>query len=233
MIAILSDVHANRAALEAVLEDADAHGCTRIISLGDVVGYLAEPGPCIDLLRARGALNIMGNHDSYLAAGASCPRSKVVTMIIERQRSMVNAEQAAWLARSPREVHEDRNHFVHGGPVDPTDQYLYAVSPSTLPPGVTRLFSGHTHVQTLARFEDGRTYCNPGSVGQPRDGDPRAAYALLDGDAIVLRRVEYDIERTVTAMKNAGFEPHLYENLRIGAQIGGRIDRVKIQASEN
>ena len=89
------------------------------------------------------------------------------------------------------------------------------------------LFSGHTHVQALVDFGE-KKYCNPGSVGQPRDGDPRTAYAIVDGVDIFLYRVSYDIDQTVFAMKQAGYDAFYYSNLYIGAQIGGRIDRIKV-----
>lgn len=227
MIAILSDIHGNLPALQAVLDAALKRGCSRIISLGDMVGYYAQPGECIDLLRSYDAINIMGNHDRYLVQGSSCPRSRTVSRIAEYQRTVVTEDQLSWLSCSPPFHMDGRNLFVHGGPNDPEDQYLYAVSETTIPDGVENLFSGHTHVQVLARFGH-KAYCNPGSVGQPRDGDRRAAYAVLDNDEITLQRVVYDIERTVDAMKRAGFEPRCYENLYSGAQIGGRIDHVKI-----
>ena len=98
-----------------------------------------------------------------------------------------------------------------------------------LPDGYRRFFCGHTHVQKLVDF-GGKTFCNPGSVGQPRDGDPRAAFAVLDGERISLHRVAYDIDRTVAAMQAAGFhEEWLWKNLYIGAQIGGRVDDILIE----
>jgi diadenosine tetraphosphatase ApaH/serine/threonine PP2A family protein phosphatase len=117
--------------------------------------------------------------------------------------------------------------FVHGGPDDPQDQYIYTVSEKIFPQAVKLLFSGHTHVQILVDFE-GKIYCNPGSVGQPRDGDFRAAYATLDNGKVNLHRVAYDIDKTVAVMKNAGYEAFYYENLYKGSQIGGRIDRIKV-----
>jgi predicted phosphodiesterase len=232
MIALLADIHANLAALEAVLADADAQGADGVWSLGDVVGYHAQPAECIALLRARGALNILGNHDSYLAHGTDCPRSRRVSEIVRFQRGLLSEDDLAWLRMSPRQHASGGDFFVHGGPNNPTDQYLYTVSPDLLSEGVRRLFSGHTHVQTLARFSGDRWYCNPGSVGQPRDGDPRAAYALVSEDAVVLRRVTYDVKRTVASMRAAGFDSGLYENLYRGAQIGGRVDRVKVLSGE-
>ena len=233
MIAVLSDIHANLAALRAVLDDAASQGCTRILSLGDVAGYLAQPGECIDLLAQHNATNILGNHDFYLISEQNCSRSKAVARIIDYQKRVVTTEQIAWLRKSFSSLQEDGTLFVHGGPDNPMDQYLYSIKSETLPTGVKRLFSGHTHVQTLINLTDARTYCNPGSVGQPRDGDCRAAYATFDGSAIELRRVEYDIDRTVDAMKRAGFDPFLYENLYRGTQIGGRIDHVRYVTSDN
>jgi predicted phosphodiesterase len=225
MIGVVSDIHGNIAALEAVVEAARGAGCSRFISLGDIVGYYPRIGECVDLLREVGATNIMGNHDYYLVSGTDCPRSRLVAELGAYQRQFINDEQIAWLAESKREVIEGANVFVHGGPRDPQDQYLYRVSEMDIPPGAKRLFSGHTHVQTLFAFPHAE-YCNPGSVGQPRDGDPRAAFATFDGSEIVLHRVPYDIDRMASDMKAAGFPAKYYENLYIGAQIGGRIDKV-------
>lgn len=227
MIAILSDIHGNLPALEAVMHDALSRGCKRFISLGDVVGYYAQPGECIDILREHNVTNIMGNHDSYLVSETNCPRSKVVAAIIEYHKTITNESQKTWLRQSLPFLHESDRLYVHGGPVDPRDQYIYTVSDRTIPDGVVCLFAGHTHVQALAHFSTG-TFCNPGAVGQPRDGDPRAAYAIFTADGISLHRVEYDIDRTVAVMRDAGFSPFHYENLYIGAQIGGRIDKISI-----
>lgn len=230
MLAILSDIHANLPALETVVADAKSLGCKRFISLGDVVGYGAQPGECIDLLQSLGAMNILGNHDSYITRDEDCPRSRVVSQIISYQRSVLSAAQVAWLMRSVDSLRDGDALFVHGGPDDPKDQYLYTVSRDTVLDGIRWLFSGHTHVQVIADFGD-RGYCNPGSVGQPRDGDSRAAYAVMSGCDVTLRRIVYDIDRTVSSMKAAGFEPFCYENLYKGAQIGGRVDSVKIITS--
>jgi predicted phosphodiesterase len=227
MLAILSDIHANLPALEAVIEDAKSRGCTRFISLGDVVGYGAQPGECIDLLQSLRVPNILGNHDSYITHNENCPRSRVVSQIIDYQRTILSSQQVNWLRNSYDLLREDGLLLVHGGPDDPRDQYLYTVSRDTVPDGVCWLLSGHTHVQVRADFHD-RGYCNPGSVGQPRDGDCRAAYATLDGETLRLHRVAYNIDRVVAAMKAAGFEPFCYENLYQGTQIGGRVDTIKI-----
>lgn len=227
MLAILSDIHSNLAALEAVVADARKLGCVRFISLGDVAGYGAQLGECIDVLGSLHAINILGNHDSYITQNKNCPRSRVVSQIIEYQRRMLNGKQLEWMKDSVNRLQDDGILFIHGGPENPLDQYLYKITKDIIPCGVRWLFSGHTHVQTLVDYGMSG-YCNPGSVGQPRDGDNRAAYAVMDGDAIALRRIPYDIDRTANAMKAAGFEQFCYENLYAGAQIGGRIDHVEI-----
>lgn len=226
-IALLSDVHSNLTALEAVLEDAKKRGCTRFLSLGDVAGYGAEPGECIDLLQQHNALNIMGNHDSYLLGLSNCPRSMVVNDIIDYQKSVVSQSQLDWLNQSVPFLIEGKDYFTHGGWDNYLDQYLYRISEAVFPENAKRFFTGHTHVQVLAHFGD-RLYCNPGSVGQPRDGDARAAYAILHNNSVETFRVEYDIDKTVSVMKSAGFAENFYKNLYIGAQIGGRIDSVSI-----
>lgn len=227
MLAILSDIHGNLPALRAVLKDALARGCDRFISLGDVVGYYAEPGECIDLLREHDVINILGNHDNYLVKDTNCSRSRAVSLIVDHHKKIVSESQLNWLKQSLSFLKEDKTLFVHGGPEDPQDQYLYAVSSKIFPPEVDILFSGHTHVQVMVDF-DGKIFCNPGSVGQPRDGDTRAAYASIKEGTIMLHRLEYDIDEAVAVMKNAGYEPFYYENLYKGSQIGGRIDRIKV-----
>lgn len=227
MRALISDVHANLAALEAVVADARDARADGFVSLGDVVGYNGEPDECIALLRELGAVNILGNHDSYVTTGQNCDRSRVVAAVIERHRSEIGPGNLRWLKASRTLIREGATLMLHGGPDDPVDQYVRRVDAALFPPGVERLFVGHTHVQKLARLGS-RTFCNPGSVGQPRDGDPRAAYALLDGDDIVLRRVPYDIDRTVAAMKAKGYEEYHYRGLYNGTQINGTISAIEV-----
>jgi predicted phosphodiesterase len=229
MLGIVTDIHGNFPALQAVIAELDRLGCDRIISLGDVTGYYAEPDRCIDLLVEWDAIQLLGNHDEYLVSGSGCPRSRVVSDLLRHQVKAVTAEHIAMLSNLRPNFEEGENSFVHGGWVDPLDEYLYRLSPGMLPDGYRRFFCGHTHVQKLVDFE-GKTFCNPGSVGQPRDGDPRAAFAVLNGDQISLHRVAYDIDRTVAAMRAAGFdEEWLWKNLYIGAQIGGRVDDILIE----
>ncbi|MCO6410671.1 metallophosphoesterase family protein [Hoeflea alexandrii] len=228
MLAILSDIHANLAALEAVLEDARARGCDDFICLGDVIGYNAEPEECCQLLMQNGIPNILGNHDSYITTGENCTRSQVVASIIDDHRSRLSPESIAWLARSSSYIRNGDILMVHGGPDDPLDQYIREIDATMFPDGVNVMFAGHTHVQFSHRFGE-KLFCNPGSVGQPRDGDPRAAYAIWHERTLSLHRVEYDIDRTISVMQARGYEPFLARGLPIGAQINGRVDTILVR----
>jgi len=229
MLAIISDIHANLAALRAVLKDLDEQGCTEVLCLGDVVGYNAEPEECVQLLKARGIQNLLGNHDSYITTGQNCERSQVVASIIDDHRTRLSKDSIDWLKQSLPRLSMGDILFVHGGPDDPVDQYIYEVDETLFPEGVNVLFAGHTHVQ--AKFDiGGKVFCNPGSVGQPRDGDPRAAYAILDGGSIRLRRVAYDVARTVQVMDARGYEPYKSRGLANGAQINGKVSSISLRA---
>jgi predicted phosphodiesterase len=225
MLALISDIHANLPALEAVLNHAKANGVSRFICLGDVVGYNGQPDECVKLLMAHNARNILGNHDSYIVSGQNCTRSKVVAAIIDKHRAALSYESLNWLHQSVNCIVDGSTLMVHGGPQDYVDEYLYKVSLQTFPGDVRQLFAGHTHVQCKLDF-DTHAFCNPGSVGQPRDGDPRAAYAIISGTDVTLQRVPYDIDRTAQAMQARGYEAFLYKGLYAGTQINGRIDSI-------
>lgn len=229
MIAIVSDIHGNLPALNAVFEKIDGLGCDRVISLGDVTGYYAQPSECLDLLVERNAIQLLGNHDQYLVSGSGCPRSRLISELLEHQEKVVTEEQLEFLAGLKSRYDEGNVTFVHGGWQDPTDQYIYRVKPELFPAEFQFFFAGHTHVQCRVPLGDGRLFCNPGSVGQPRDGDSRSAFAMFTGTDVELYRVEYDIDNTVQAMRDAGFEEErLWLNLYEGAQIGGRVDRIAV-----
>ena len=235
MIAIVSDVHANLTALRAVLAQATALGCTRFLSLGDVVGYGPQPGECIDLLASVDARNVMGNHDAYLLGIEDCSRSRTVNEIINYHRTLVSPAQLAWLARSVASHAELDAMFVHGSYANPRDGYLYRVSERDIPIGYQSLFSGHTHVQALLHIGN-RIYCNPGSVGQPRDGDPRAACAVWDGGVPSLHRVDYNVAEVVDLIAQSPLPASCGRCLIAGTRVDGTIDRVtsmEIQEEKN
>jgi diadenosine tetraphosphatase ApaH/serine/threonine PP2A family protein phosphatase len=125
-----------------------------------------------------------------------------------------------WLAASPSACSVDGVSMVHGGWRDPLDEYVEASEEYFSVLEGTRFASGHTHVQGIWPFTE-KVYCNPGSVGQPRDGDPRAAFAVWADEKPVLHRVAYDIGAMCRLMAEAGFEPYFSENLYRGTRIGG------------
>jgi len=220
MIGLISDVHGNFPALRAVLAELDRLGCWAIVSLGDVAGYYCQVDRCVEELERRGVVNVMGNHDHCLVSGEPCRRSRSANLCLAYQRRVVTAAHRAWLARSKPFVNLGGIAMVHGGWRDPLDEYLHDVDAMYFERMAGLFFaSGHTHVSLLRRFGD-KTYFNPGSVGQPRDGDPRAAFAVFHDGTVELRRVAYDIDETARAMRDAGFGDHFYGNLYQGRPIG-------------
>jgi diadenosine tetraphosphatase ApaH/serine/threonine PP2A family protein phosphatase len=122
--------------------------------------------------------------------------------------------------------------MVHGGWKDPLDEYLLRCEREYFKTLTGRFFfSGHTHAQALVLMGE-QVYCNPGSVGQPRDGDPRAAYAIFDGEKIIPQRIAYDVDAMVTAMRKAGFGEHFYDNLYVGTRIGGGVTQFVSEGQE-
>ncbi len=226
MIAILADVHGNAPALEAVLADIDAQGVTQIYSLGDVCGYYSMVNASIDLLRERNIVNLMGNHDLYIAEDGECPRSRSANDCLLFQKRVLTPDRIAWVQKSPSHLAFGDVRLVHGGWQDAIDEYVYAPTDAYFSAIDGRFFfSGHTHVQRVTALT-GKVHCNPGSVGQPRDGDWRAAYALFDParGSVTLHRVPYDVARIAAHMQASGFAPYYYENLYHGTRIGGKID---------
>jgi predicted phosphodiesterase len=223
MLAIIADVHGNFPALQAILGRIDQLGCQRIVSLGDVAGYYAQPNECMETLQARSVLNLMGNHDHYLVTGQPCPRSQSANNCLDYQRKIVNSDNLRWLAGSPFLHRLDEISMVHGGWNDPLDEYLTDPQESYFRDLPGEIFlSAHTHVPMIRQFGD-KIYANPGSVGQPRDGDPRASFAILNGGRLRIDRVEYDIDAAAGAMKAAGFTAYYYDNLFTGTRIGGNV----------
>lgn len=221
MIAIISDIHGNYEALKEVLSLIDQMGIKEILCLGDVVGYYSQVNECCEELRRREVKCLMGNHDWYIAADSFCPRSQSVNDTLDYQRKIITDENLNWVKKFPvfRNVGELR--MVHGGWTDPIDEYLVNPSEDYFEKIAGEKFiSGHTHVQQLVNFKN-KIYCNPGSVGQPRDGDNRAAFATWDGLNFELHRVAYDFQKVGELMEKAGFSGYYYERLAVGAKDNG------------
>lgn len=240
-LAVISDIHANLEALMAVLQRARDEGATDYACLGDIVGYGADPAACVQLVRALPLLAaIRGNHDTMVATGEIDPyTSRRAVLAVEWTRSALPAEPIAWLGSLPLEkvIHQTLM-VVHDSPVEPGSwRYLSdeASSAAALAGQTTALcFYGHTHQPLALRRGLGRiafgerqplqldpagTYLvNVGSVGQPRDGDPRASFGIYDEDAglIELHRVDYDIASAQAKIRAAGLPEVLAERLECG-----------------
>jgi putative phosphoesterase len=193
-LGIISDVHGNFPALEAVLEDMPQ--VSRLICLGDIVGYNPFPAECLHRVRERCDLVLQGNHDRLELEGLN--RQAIAG--IQFAKSELSHEQQEYLQQLPGkcEVWDTGLLAVHSHPEN-VDQYVMPRNFPRMRPYLDEykgLLLGHTHVQHVAEI-DNRLILNPGSVGQPRDGDSRAAYAVIDTEPLDydLRRVEYDTGR--------------------------------------
>lgn len=216
-VGVIADIHANLPALEAVLEDLPAVDV--LVCAGDVIGYNPWPGECVDVLVDRGVHTVMGNHDRMLVTGGNFVGNRMARAGIDHAREVLTDDQRAWLAGLPpeRRLFDGRLHLVHGHPDDP-DRYTY---PDEFGPDLLGteavLVLGHTHLQAYDVSPAG-VVLNPGSVGQPRDGDPRAAYAVLDldGPTVDAGRVPYDIDAVRAAVREAGLPGRTARRLRDG-----------------
>lgn len=225
MIAVISDIHGNYPALEAVVEDIKKKGIHRIISLGDVAGYYCFINECIELCRKLNIINILGNHDYYLISNKGCPRSYSANICLKYQMSIISNENRSWLEQSEKYIDTDMISFRHGGWSDPLDEYIYDFSFDMVAGRREKIFvSGHTHKQVYLEDNKGKKYLNPGSVGQPRDYDPHAAYATIDDHLnVTLHRVEYPIIDVINKMKSIGMQDRLSECLLHGTKIGEQL----------
>lgn len=240
-VAVVSDIHANRHALEAVLDDAAAHGCGQLWCLGDVVGYGAEPNACCAVVERESVLSLAGNHD--LAAIGSVPTdtfSRGAELAAVWTGEVLEEPRAAWLRTLSPTARVQGLALDHASPRDPVWEYV-------LDPLMAELcfqgmderigLIGHSHIALSFVGRDGQaatgqarrpgesvdlTRCrwllNPGSVGQPRDGDPRASWLELDlglGTA-TWRRTRYDVAGAQAAIRHARLPPSLADRLAHG-----------------
>jgi putative phosphoesterase len=207
-ILLIADIHANWPALRAVA--AEPHDIC--LCLGDLVEYGVEPEPCIQWVREHTRYCVRGNHDHGVAQNVSLGTRTgyravtVATRALTRQ--LLGEESLRYLARLPVTrmvtLDETRFYLVHASPRDPLDEYaqndadFWARRLEKVEADV--ICVGHTHQPYVLQVGE-KLVINPGSVGQPRDGDPRACCAIIDGQTVDFRRVEYPIEETVNAVK--------------------------------
>ena len=238
---IIADVHSNLEALQAVIRDAESRGgFDRIWFVGDVVGYGPDPAACVDLLRQYDHIGVAGNHDLGSIGKLSLEAFNVHAAAANRwTATQLTQEQTAYLASLPLKLELDACTLAHGSPRDPIWEYVVSIGAavaSFLHFDTSRCLVGHSHIPFMCRpAEDGavflgfpvdtpfalgddRLIINPGSVGQPRDGDPRASYVVhdLDAGAVFHYRVEYDIAATQEKMTACGLPEYLIKRLAFG-----------------
>lgn len=225
--AIISDIHGNLEALEAVLAEINAQSnIDDLFCLGDIVGYGPNPRECVDLVMERADVTILGNHDQaalFDPEGFNAGAERAIfwtRSTLESDRTDVNERRWEFLGELPRMRREEDVLYVHGSARNPLNEYVF---PEDIynQRKMERIFAlvdkycfqGHTHIPGVFRedlsflspdevdsqfeFGDAKTLINVGSVGQPRDGDNRAAYVLLDGTTVHFKRVSYDFEKTI------------------------------------
>ena len=243
MYAVISDIHGNLEALEAVLEDVP-DVVEEIYCLGDVIGYGASPNECCESVRSYEMPVISGNHDLAVTDLSTDLAwfNPVAAAAIEWTREQLTPDNAEFLRTRPRMLQSEETLFVHGSVRDP-DEYILngAVARANLAvltadyPNVQVCFFGHTHVKTVVPSPDGPSsgshdtldltsggpyLVNPGSVGQPRDGDTFASYVLVentqDETRIAYRFVEYDVEKAQAKIRAAGLPGMLADRLAQG-----------------
>ena len=240
-VAVLSDIHANRHALEAVLADVASTAAREIWCLGDVVGYGADPNDCIDLVQDSAAVCLAGNHD--LGVTGEIPLDEFspgAAMAARWSQEVIDPARLDWLAALKPQGARESTGLFHGSPRDPGWEYVLSALLADL---CFDAFDerigllGHSHVASSftrpegepatgssRRSDDsadvgtGRWLLNPGSVGQPRDGDPRASWLLLDLSAAsaTWRRTEYDVDGAAAAIRAARLPDSLAERLQYG-----------------
>jgi putative phosphoesterase len=214
--AFISDIHGNYEALKAVLAEIDKLGVDDIYCAGDVVGYYSQINECCSELRERGVRCVMGNHDWYLSGGGFSSRSQSANDCINYQRTIVETSHLDWISSFPLHLQTGEIRMVHGGWADPIDEYLKPSLEYFDQINGNVFVSGHSHIQMTENFGT-KVYCNPGSVGQPRDGDPRAAFAVYENFNFSLHRVEYDMQKVFALMDEAGFNDYYYGGLATGS----------------
>ena len=237
--AIFSDIHANLEALEAVLQDAQEHGCTHFVCLGDVVGYNANPHECVARIQEMGCPIVKGNHDEQASLlESSRDFNELAEHAIEWTRENLTEPDKEWL-RELRLQRQVRDFTIVHATLDTPEQWGYVFNNLDATASFTYqhtalCFFGHTHVPMAfvrddsgvqrvradaLRIEIGKKYfINVGSVGQPRDGDWHAAYCVYQADNNVVeeRRVKYDLATAQKKIITAGLPRLLAERLAIG-----------------
>ena len=221
---IIADIHSNLPALEAVLETIERLDVDSILCAGDVVGYGAHPNECCARIRSLGVQSIAGNHDRAAITRAVSGLNPYAAAAAIWTGENLDNDSRAFLSELPPSLRIDSGEgramaIHHGSDLNP-HEYVYE---EDVDPGILERCScevvilGHTHVPFSTRLPSG-IVTNPGSVGQPRDGDPRASLAVLDTESLrcEIHRIEYDIDEEAEGIRSAGLPEVLAKRLYIG-----------------
>jgi predicted phosphodiesterase len=240
-IAVISDIHANLHALESVLAEIDAASIDEIWCLGDLIGYGPKPNECVEIVRERAKICLVGNHD--LAVLGQIDLETFAGEAGEAARwtkTVLSGESGSFLRSLAPSGRADGVTLAHGSPRDPVWEYVLTAAAAAAALAGTEeplVLVGHSHIALAIGSIDGtltgglapegvdvdlaaaKHLLNPGSVGQPRDGDPRAAWIVIDRDSgrATFRRTEYPIEQTQAEMRDLGLPEALAERLAHGA----------------
>ena len=236
--AVIADIHSNLEALEVILQDTKDQKCTHYACVGDVVGYGANPKECLDIIRGMGMPCVKGNHDEYCSSEEELEGfNPHAAEAVNWTRKQLTKEDRQWL-RDFKYVRLVASFSMVHATLDGPQRWGYvfdrlAAAASFTYQNTSVCFFGHTHVPvafirdtfvrggTYSKFrvEPGKKYfVNVGAVGQPRDGNPKAAYVVYDLDegTIELRRLDYDIPKAQKKILAAGLPPRLAERLAYG-----------------
>jgi predicted phosphodiesterase len=240
-IAVVSDIHGNRHAFEAVLDEIESTDCSEMWCLGDLVGYGAEPDACVELARKHAAVCLAGNHDLGVRGDLPLEEfSRGAALAARWTQATITPETLAYLqGLEPQSLDEEVGLF-HASPRDPVWEYVLSPLQAELCLDVQShrvCLIGHSHIalafsrsegapasgqtypaEVELEIEEGEWLINPGSVGQPRDGDPRAGWIELDTGnwSATYRRTEYDIAGAAAAIRAARLPDSLAERLSFG-----------------
>jgi predicted phosphodiesterase len=240
-VAVVSDIHGNRHAFEAVLADVETVGVDELWCLGDLVGYGAEPDACVELARRHAQVCLVGNHDLAVRGDLSLEEfSRGAELAARWTRETISADSLAYLAQLEPQRLDEAVGLFHASPRDAVWEYVLSALQAELCLDIQSrrvCLVGHSHVAlSFCRLEgepatgetraagsmldlaQGEWLLNPGAVGQPRDGDPRAAWLVLDTSkwSAEYRRVEYDIAGAGAAIRDARLPDSLAERLQYG-----------------
>lgn len=237
-IAIFGDIHANLEALQTVLRDAEEQGCASHVCLGDIVGYSANPSECLEIVRAINCPVVKGNHDEGAAGDDPLDElNPLAQAALLWTRKQLTEEQRQWLG-DLKLVRQVRGFTIVHATLDSPSAWGYVTNRFDAMASFSYQFTqvcfyGHTHVPRIFEKDDTvrgargtdveiqrgvKYFINVGSVGQPRDGDWRAAYAIYDmqKQVVTIRRLEYDLDTTQAKIRAAGLPSLLAERLALG-----------------